>query len=479
MNKYLLVMLLIANLGSQGVFAVSPDISEKRVGRTICQPTPAQVTEESRAEQVACGASHIVIRRTDHSVGWLGFYDAQESSQGEKNLNEQTDRLRILNSIGNVIQVASGDEHTLLLRSDRTVWAYGKGDKGQLGNGQNRHSLVPVRVSGITNALAIAAGGDSSLAIDGEGLVATWGNNEFGQLGDGTTDNRSTPVTISGLPPITAATMGKDHALAVSKKDGNVWIWGNNKDRQILDHSTAKITAPQKVPELSRVKAVAAGKAFSLALLNDNTVSAWGPSPESSPDGRDRGNPLVTSTPTQIPGLENVVQIAAGPSHALARLQNGTIRAWGLNDLGQLGDGTRNNQHSPVTVKGLEGITDIAAGAKHSCAVRNDHTVWSWGSQPTPAATHKNNSVDITSESSFPKSHSNRIKRNSEDPAQPPLVTFVSAPRSGSQLLAFTSNINSHGSLSFKQQVDSHPHSYHGGESECIKMSPPLAPSAQ
>ncbi len=413
MNKRLLVILLIANFGSRGAFAISPNIStevmplkEKGESRAaidvnnsdqltdgiVSQPIPVQITEEPRAKQVTCGASHTVILRTDHSVGWLGFYDAQVPPQGEKNFSEQKDRLRVLNNIGNIIQVASGDEHTLLLRSDGTVWAYGKGEKGQLGNGQNRHSLVaPVRVSGITNALAIAAGGDSSLAIFGDGFVATWGSNESGQLGDGTTENRSVPVTITEFADgskITGAAMGKNHAL-VRREDGTVWIWGSNKDQQILGNSESMITTPQKIPELSKVKTVAAGEGYSLALLENKTVFAWGASPESSPesspDGQNRqntglGTPLVTSTPTQIPGLENVVQIAVGSSHALARLQNGTLKAWGNNDHGQLGDGTFNSRNAPVAVKNLTGITNIAAGKKHSSAVRNDATAWSWGS---------------------------------------------------------------------------------------------------
>lgn len=494
MNMRLAITLCVSTLGSYSAFAIPPDTvspnisagvmvlkengevrtrdinnSEQRPHGIVSQPIPVQITEEPRVKQLTCGASHTVIRRTDHSVGWLGFYDAQESPQEKRNLNEQKDRLRILSNIGNITQIASGDEHTLLLRSDRTVWAYGKGEKGQLGNGKNETSMMPVPVTGLTGVVAIAAGGESSLAIYGDGFVATWGSNKFGQLGDGTTDNHSTPVTITGLTPINAAAMGKDHALAVSKQDGTVRIWGNNKDRQILDSSTAKITVPQKVPQLSGVQAVAAGEGFSLALLNDNTVSIWGALPsgqKSLPDGQNRGpeNTFATSMPTRILGLENVVQIAAGSSHALARLQNGTLKAWGLNDLGQLGDGTRNNQHSPVAVKGLEGITDIAVGTKHSCAVRNDYTAWSWGGNPT----------NIADSSRVPKSHSNRIKRNLDvrDQAKLPLVTFVPAPRTDSQRLALTSGIRS------QDSIITHPHSPHG-ESECMKMSPPVAPSVQ
>ncbi|PWU05575.1 MAG: RCC1 repeat-containing protein [Verrucomicrobia bacterium] len=355
--------------------------------------TAVQVYEETKADNVTCGISHTAIRRVDGTVGWVGFYDTEKFAREEKNPNDQSYKLKILMTLGTIIQVASGNHHSILLRSDGTVWAYGKGEKGQLGDGKNETSMIPVQVTGLTNILAIAAGGESSLAICSDGSVMTWGSNEFGQLGDGTTDDRPRPVTVSGLPQIiatapgegqesmskeerTICAMGKDHAL-VRAADGTLWIWGNNKDRQLIGSADTIIKTPQKVPNLTDVKSVAAGEGFSLALLKNQTVFAWG---KNFVGQLGLGNEVATPTPTSIPGLTSVAQIAAGTWHSLARLKDGTVKAWGLNDLGQLGNGTFNNRNSPVTVQGLERITDIAAGERHSLAVRNDHTIWSWGS---------------------------------------------------------------------------------------------------
>lgn len=368
---------------------------------TTNHATAVQVDKETQADKVSGGVSHTVIRRANGNVGWMGFYNTEKFSRGGKSPYDQDYRLQILTRIGNIKQIASGDEHTLLLKTDGTVWAYGKGDKGQLGNGRKESSMVPVQVIGLTNVTAIAAGGDSSLAICENGRVMTWGSNEFGQLGDGTTENQSIPVRIAGDPTqITGAAMGKNHAL-LCKENGTVWIWGNTEGRQIMDNRDTFTKKPQQVPQLANVKSVAAGEGFSLALLKNQTVVAWGANYLGQ---LGLGNQVATTVPTAIPGLTRVAQIAAGTWHGLARLEDGTLKAWGLNDCGQLGDGTFSNQNSPVTVKDLAGITDITAGEKHSCAVRNDHTAWSWGSNE-----HEQLGVSAT------KEHRSAIRLKSEN----------------------------------------------------------------
>lgn len=343
---------------------------------SLNHPTPVQVYEERSASKVTCGATHSVLLRQDGSAGWIGFYDIQKPSVDEQNSYHPSYQLKTLSSLGPIKQIASGDQHTLVLKSNGEIWAYGRGEKGQLGDNKNANSLAPVKVSEITGAKAIAAGGNSSLAILNDDSLVTWGENSSGQLGDGTTVNQAKPVAVHGLAKITSAAMGKNHAIA-HNENGAVWIWGNNHKQQIDPSDKDLILTPKQVPNL-KAKAVAAGEGFSLALLNDhnNSVIAWGVNYLGQ---LGLGDTALRSVPTPIPNLTNIEQIAAGTSHAIARLTNGTLKAWGLNHLGQLGDGTLIDRTSPIAAKDLTGITDIAAGAYHSIAVRNDHTAWSWG----------------------------------------------------------------------------------------------------
>jgi alpha-tubulin suppressor-like RCC1 family protein len=245
-------------------------------GQSVEANRPVQLYGETAANKVACGVSHSIIRRVDGSIGWVGNYDGQNRVIGERNPNDQTYRLKVLSSLGTITQVASGDHHTLALRSDGTVWAYGYGANGQLGDEKNASSMVPVQVKGLTSIKAIAAGGSSSLAIKQDDSVVAWGANESGQLGNGTTANQSTPVAVTGLSQITSIAMGKNHAIA-RKSDGTAWIWGNNELNQLESGGAKKITIPKQVSSFTTtVESVAAGYAFSLALLNDHSVKSWG-----------------------------------------------------------------------------------------------------------------------------------------------------------------------------------------------------------
>jgi alpha-tubulin suppressor-like RCC1 family protein len=163
--------------------------------------------------------------------------------------------------------------------------------------------------------------------------------------------------------------------------------WGLNSSGQLGDGTTAGpekcgtsqeacSTTPVAVSGLSGVSAVAAGTVHSLALLEDGTVKAWGEN-NSGQLGDGTNNP--SDVPVAVSGLSGVVAIAAGSGHSLALLEDGTVRAWGANGEGQLGDGNETNSDVPVQVSGLSHVKAIAAGADFSLALLEDGTVMGWG----------------------------------------------------------------------------------------------------
>ena len=167
--------------------------------------------------------------------------------------------------------------HSVYLRNDGTVWAWGRNSNGQLGDGTTIDRLTPVQVSGLSSMAAIAAGYDHTVALRNDGTVWAWGNNSNGQLGDGTTTDRLTPVQVSGLSDanVVIIAAGYDHAVAL-RNDGTVWAWGSNSNGQIGNGTQTDSTTPVQVSGLSSVTYIAAGVKDTVSLRNDGPVWAWG-----------------------------------------------------------------------------------------------------------------------------------------------------------------------------------------------------------
>jgi len=279
-------------------------------------------------------------------------------------------------NLNGVIAVAAGGEQSLALKSDGTVWAWGRNDVGQLGDGTTAERHTPVQVHTLNGVTAIAAGQAHNLALKSDGTVWAWGGNDAGQLGDGTTTTpRPSPVQVHNLNGVTCVAAGDNHSLA-RKSDGTVWAWGGNGDGQLGDgNPTSFRPSPVQVHNLSGVTAVAGGAEYSLALKSDGTVWAWG-----ADDLGQLGDGNPTSfrpSPVQVISLTGVTAIAVSGEalHTLAlKITSppfaGIVEAWGWNFSGQLGDGTTVfSRPSPAPVATVSAAEAIATGTRHSLAV--------------------------------------------------------------------------------------------------------------
>jgi alpha-tubulin suppressor-like RCC1 family protein len=143
--------------------------------------------------------------------------------------------------------VKGGNYHSVALKTDGTVWAWGYNYYGQLGDGTYTDRSTPAQVSNLTDVKAISTLSSHALALKSDGTVWAWGYNYFGQLGDNTTTNRNTPVQVQNLTNVVAVAAGGSHSLAL-KSDGTVWAWGNNYSGQLGDNSTTNRSLPVQVP---------------------------------------------------------------------------------------------------------------------------------------------------------------------------------------------------------------------------------------
>ncbi|MDH4163107.1 MAG: RCC1 repeat-containing protein [Nitrospirota bacterium] len=279
----------------------------------------------------------------------------------------------VLSGVG---AAAAGFGHTLAVKVDRTVWAWGRNDLGQLGDGTTADRTTARQVAGISGITAIAAGEGHSLALTAEGTVVAWGGNEHGQLGDEETLQRSLPREIDGLLSVTAIAAGENHSLAL-KSDGTVIAWGSNESGQLGDGTKESRGVLRPVPGVASVSAIASGRGHVAAALQDGTVLTWG---ANNAGQLGDGSTRERNSPAPVSGLAGITAVACGHDHTLALRSDGTVWAWGANDAGQIGDGTTEMRQRPVQVPGLEGAVALAAGHRHSLALLGNGDVRIWGS---------------------------------------------------------------------------------------------------
>jgi alpha-tubulin suppressor-like RCC1 family protein len=369
-------------------------------------------------------------------------------------------------SSATVVSIWGGARGTIVLKSDGTVWAWGynncpvgSGPCGKIGDGTTTERDIPVQVHGpgnigyLTSITAIMGGEHTNYALKSDGVLWAWGGNFVGQLGDGTYTNKATPVQVSGLTSVTSLGGRGYHSLAV-KSDGTIWAWGWNERGQ-LGHDTSATPCPSpfsgtcsnipvQVVGISNPLAVTGGGFFSLALMPDHTLKAWGANEFGQlGDGSytDSLSPVnvsnvlsnvvqvsagwkhavartatgevwtwgnntegaigngVTSTtgvniPFQVPGFSNVLTVSGGDRFTAILKSDGTVWTWGDNTYGQLGDGTFTHRPNPVQVVGLSNVILMSARDYHVLAVKSDGTVWAWGSGKNGELGNNDNTLD-------------------------------------------------------------------------------------
>jgi len=336
---------------------------------------PASIIGASAAfstiPMVAAGSGHTVALRADGTVWAWGRNTSGQLGDGTK-----TDRLTPVQVkiLTDVMFISAVESHTIALKSDGTVWAWGSNADGQLGDGTTNESLLPKQVAGLAGVISIAAGNVHTLALKADGTVWAWGGNYTGILGDGTTTNRFYPGQVANLTGVTAISAKLSHSVAL-KSDGTVWSWGSNESGRLGDGTTTNRYVPVQVQNISGAVAVAAGFYYSVAIKNDGTVWGWG---RNNLGQLGDGTWTTRYAAVQTQGISDVVEVKAG-FHTLALKSDGSVWSWGFNEYGALGDGTFTNRNTPAKVLGISNVIAIAAGHTHSTVIRNDGTVWTWG----------------------------------------------------------------------------------------------------
>ncbi|MCL1975567.1 MAG: Ig-like domain-containing protein [Firmicutes bacterium] len=282
----------------------------------------------------------------------------------------------IKNSVldGKILELASGNLHVMAITTTGSLWGWGVNTFGQLGDGSyGNFRLLPCRIGTDSDWVAVAPGLYHTLALKKDGSLWAWGRNNNGQLGDGTLIDRLTPVQIGTDTNWATIVTGNIHSIAL-KKDGSLWLWGSNEFGQLGDNTSIDRLSPQRLGADNDWEIAAGGYNHTLALKKNGSLWAWG---QNSFGQLGNGTITESKTPVNIAGSWSL--ISAGGYHNLALKADGSLWAWGLNSNGQLGDNTTGNRYAPVRVGVENNWSLLEAGGRHSLALKNDGSLWSWG----------------------------------------------------------------------------------------------------
>lgn len=339
---------------------------------TVIQPTPALVQEVGQQANLANTSWQWVVDTAAQGAGLVqAVFGAPKVALAET---------------GSFQVSASGSNFSCAINSSNGVQCWGNNASGQLGNGTNTQSLVPVQVTGLTGGVIdIAAGSLFACALTSSGGVKCWGENGGGQLGnkDATLADSNTPVDVYSLATGVVALDGGDTHMCALLATGGVKCWGGNASGQIGDGAKGNNLWPVHALGLqSGVASISAGADHTCAVLTDGTAKCWG-ADGGGALGNTGGNSL-TPVPVVVDSagvaVSGIMAISAGSAHTCALLTTGGLKCWGTNTYGQLGNSNATNQNYPVNVTGLtSGVAAVSAGDSYTCAVLADGSAKCWG----------------------------------------------------------------------------------------------------
>ena len=274
------------------------------------------------------------------------------------------------------VQLSSANGYAVALKADATVWGWGLNGSGQIGNGRPTDVYAPQTLAETTgNAAAftfVAAGPYHSVGIKADDTMWAWGLNRFGQLCCNT--ERSNIAKLVGSGYVTAAA-GMGHTLAI-KRDGTLWAWGLNYAGQLGDGTRTDVWIPKLIG--SDYSQVATAYDTSFAIKTDGSLWGWGRNING-----ELGNGTINTYPN-VPLLigTGFTKVVSGGSHTAALKSDGSLWTWGINSDGQLGDGSPSGPSARVLlpVQIGTGFTDVAAGLLNTAAIKADGSLWAWGS---------------------------------------------------------------------------------------------------
>jgi alpha-tubulin suppressor-like RCC1 family protein len=273
--------------------------------------------------------------------------------------------------------VSGGLAYTCGVTTAGAAYCWGRNYNGQLGDGTTTNRLAPVLVTGGFSFARVAAGESHTCALSPTGAAICWGRNDFGQLGDGSTITRNAPAAVNSNLVFTSISAGFFHTCGLTAA-GVAYCWGNNDTYQLGDGSSTSRSIPTAVAGGLTFTSIAAGSGHTCGLTAGGVAYCWG----FNGNGQigDGTSNLFAPTPTVVTGGLTFRDVSAGLDRTCGVTTSGAAYCWGVNNFGQLGDGTHADRPSPTVVAGGVSFASIAPGTGfHTCALTAGGAAYCWG----------------------------------------------------------------------------------------------------
>jgi len=366
-------------------------------GATAHVPVPVGLTCETNGVcngRGACGECLPAAKRCDGRA----VATCSEEGQWKKEVCPEAQPICKNASCLGISMAAAGGTNTCVLFEDGTVRCFGA-------EGSRRGARGTSMVPGISGAVELALGARHSCARLDDKSVMCWGANAFGQVGDGTIEGPRPPTSVLGLTNAEAIAAGSDHTCAIVT-GGKVVCWGRG-DFNALGGPPPKLPAgakppvlpeesgvspaepggpPTLIPGITGASLIALGARHGCVVGRGGRVACFGEDDSNQlgtfvagAPAKPKPGPKPTPRLVTVKGIEGAIALALGARHGCAVLDGGTVRCWGDNSKGQLGDGTTTARTESVLVAEVEGATALALGAEHSCALLQTGGAQCWG----------------------------------------------------------------------------------------------------
>ncbi len=271
--------------------------------------------------------------------------------------------------------VSAGLYHSCARLESGTVRCWGSNGRGQLGDTSRVDRLTPADVPMLAGALDVVAGGQINYARLA-GAVACWGGDSSGMAGDGPGFADGLLSMVSGVSDATQVAAARYHMCLV-RADGQASCAGLNDHFQLVDGTSATSrNVPVGVVGIADAVQAGTGSYYTCFRRRGGTVECAGINDYGQLGD---GTTIERGALAPVSGLSDIAQIAVGPDFACARTSVGGVWCWGRNDQGQLGDDTVVDRPTPVAVVGLSDAIDLSVGGAFACAVRSTGVIACWG----------------------------------------------------------------------------------------------------